>query len=180
MKIVFVSDIHGAADGARLALDAALRHRADEVILCGDLLSGRRFLPAYDPDRVALLLNGIPCAVTGVRGNCDSASDERTLGFKLHSYVVRQADGYVIFVTHGHLYGEGHLPPDVAHADVIVTGHSHRGRIRVTDRFVGLNDGSASYPRAGVATYGLFQDGVVTLRDAEGTILEEVALAKRV
>jgi putative phosphoesterase len=159
MKLLIASDIHGSAEYCRQLIEAIKRENPLKVLLLGDLLyhGPRNDLPAeYAPKEVAAMLNGIKEKLICVRGNCDTEVDQMMLEFPvLSSYAELSADNRRFFLTHGHVYNAGNLPP-VPDNTIIVHGHTHTPEItRIEDGIVIFN--SCSHAGADVIIYEAMQ-----------------------
>ena len=110
MKLLIASDLHGAAPAVR-ALDARVEAESpDRIVLLGDLLyhGPRNDLPeGYAPKEALAVLNGWSTRVVAVRGNCDAEVDQMVLDFPcMADYALVEADGHMLYLTHGHLPGK--------------------------------------------------------------------------
>lgn len=174
MKIVFASDIHGSAYWAERLVAAVDAERPDAVVLLGDLLyhGPRNDLPRdYAPKRVIPLLADLAerYRLVAVRGNCEAEVDQMVLGFPClaDSVELMGASGRVLFCTHGHVYGAGmhnsvDNPPKLAQGSALVYGHTHIKVNEPSAAHPGLwlfNPGSASIPKDGTHSYGVYTDG---------------------
>lgn len=184
MRYLIASDIHGALPAAE-ALAACFREEgADRLLLLGDLLyhGPRNPLPeGYAPAEVAKLLNGYADRITAVRGNCDSEVDQMVLDFPcLGDYALVVDGGTTLMLTHGHLdlarvvrglppgsfvfSGHTHVKgigPEVAPACVKnITAEAFPTQTEAT--FV--NPGSIGHPKDGSASYALWENGTVELK----------------
>ena len=114
MKLLIASDIHGSAYYCRKLLEAYEREGADKLILLGDILyhGPRNDLPKeYAPKEVLAMLNERKEEILCVRGNCDTEVDQMVLKFPiLADYGFLYEQGHMIFLTHGHVFHEEHLP----------------------------------------------------------------------
>ena len=169
MKIVFFSDIHGVPSTLEKVLEHADSLKADRLVILGDLLyhGPRNGVPDfYDPKKVAELLNARKNDILTVRGNCDCEVDQMMLEFPvLSSYAELSADNRRFFLTHGHVYNAGNLPP-VPDNTIIVHGHTHIPEItRLEDGIVIFNPGSISLPKNNhPRTFGVSDNGEITVR----------------
>ena len=169
MKIVFFSDIHGVPSTLEKVLEHADSLKADRLVILGDLLyhGPRNGVPDfYDPKKVAELLNARKNDILTVRGNCDCEVDQMMLEFPvLSSYAELSADSRRFFLTHGHVYNAGNLPP-VPDNTIIVHGHTHIPEItRLEDGIVIFNPGSISLPKNNhPRTFGVSDNGEITVR----------------
>ena len=74
----------------------------------------------------------------------------------------------MIFLTHGHVYHEGHLPM-LKKGDVLLHGHTHVPACRVHETYVYLNPGSVSIPKEGSKHgYMTYEDGEFCWKDLNG------------
>lgn len=188
MKILIASDIHGSAYWADRLVRAIEAEAPDRIVLLGDLLyhGPRNDLPRdYDPKRVAPMLNKL--AETGrliaVRGNCDAEVDQMVLDFPCMADYAPLIDenGRTLFLTHGHVYGAGlhnsvDRMPDLPAGSAIVYGHTH---VKVNEAAPGrsgiwaFNPGSASIPKDGTHSYGLYDSALPIDRAFAHVVLEE-------
>ena len=180
MKLMFASDIHGS----RSAMEAILRQYklegAQRLVLLGDLLyhGPRNDLPdQYDPKGVTALLNGAKDELLCVRGNCDAEVDQMVLEFPIQAdYALFDLDGTTAFVTHGHLFNTGSLPPH-KDGDLLIHGHTHVLTVQEKDGMTYINPGSAALPKENnPKTYMVYDSGVFEIKTLEG----EVVLTHRI
>lgn len=151
MKYLIASDIHGSAHYCTLLLEAYRRERANRMLLLGDILyhGPRNSLPAeYTPPQAAALLNQISADILCVRGNCEAEVDQMLLDFPIHAeYCLLELGQRLIFATHGHRF---HLaaPPPLHPGDILLHGHTHIPACETEGKFIYLNPGSVSIPKA--------------------------------
>lgn len=143
MKILVVSDSHGARENLRRAAE---RERPDRIFHLGDLVADAQWLSCALPD--------IP--LEAVVGNCDGWT--RGEGDRL-----LEVEGVSFFLTHGHRYqvksGLALLTQAGrnAGAGAVCFGHTHRALCqRWPDGTLVLNPGSAGGIHA-PATYGVIE-----------------------
>ncbi|MBR6113986.1 MAG: phosphodiesterase [Oscillospiraceae bacterium] len=168
MKLMIASDLHGSEHFTQL-LRARLEAEAPaRLVLLGDLLyhGPRNDLPeGYDTKKCADTLNALSPRPICVRGNCDGEVDQLVLDFPmLEEFGVLFADGYTLFLTHGHHLDEAaaRLSP----GDVLLYGHTHLPDCVRRDGIVLVNPGSVSIPKNGSRhSYLLFENGVFSWRD---------------
>ena len=127
--------------------------KPDRIILLGDLLyhGPRNGIPEeYDTKEAFDLLNSKAEMITCVRGNCDSEVDEVVLDFLIEArHMILSDSGLNIFITHGHFYNTGHLPPMV-NIDVLMHGHTHVPACEeIGEGKYYMNPGSVSIPKGG-------------------------------
>lgn len=178
MKLMFVSDIHGSAYYAREALRCYRAEQAQRMVLLGDLLyhGPRNDLPReYSPKEVFALLNGCKNEILAVRGNCDAEVDQMVLEFPIMAdYSTLWLGQRMLFLTHGHLFHEQNLPP-FGKGDILMHGHTHLRVLANRGDYFFINPGSISLPHGdGRHTYVVYEDGVFTAKDVDGTVLEQL------
>lgn len=183
MKLLFFSDVHGSPENMELLLTKIQEFAPDYLILLGDALyHGPRnpLKPDYAPKRTAELLNSVKDKLTAVRGNCDSEVDQMMLDYPMMSdYATLLADGHRFFLTHGHHWNPGQLPP-LGSGDVLCYGHTHIPQAeRITDDLTAFNPGSLSLPKGGyAASYGIYENNTLTVLELEsGKIIFQTVLA---
>ena len=177
MKWLIASDIHGSALYAERLMAAFEREDAQRMLLLGDLLyhGPRNALPeGYDPPRVIALLNERKDRLLCVRGNCEVEVDQMVLRFPvLADYALLPLENRLIFITHGHLYNEEHLPP-LQKGDILLHGHTHVPACREHEDFVYLNPGSVSIPKENSPhSYMTLENGLFTWKTLEGEAYRE-------
>ncbi len=187
MKYLLLSDIHGSLPRLRTVLDIYRKERCDMLLLLGDVMNygPRNSLPeGLDARGVAEELNKMKDEIVAVRGNCDSEVDQMLLQFPIMgTYAVVVDEGLKILLTHGHVYNMQTLPP--GHFDAVVYGHTHLWEL--TDMVnpengghtVICNTGSITFPKGGKEpTFGLLDNGIISIRDLDNNILAEKKLTK--
>ena len=150
MKWMIASDIHGSAYYCEKLLEAFQQEQADRLLLLGDILyhGPRNDLPEeYAPKKVIEMLNECRQNILCVRGNCDTEVDQMVLKFPiLADYAVLTARKRLIYVTHGHVYNNGNLPP-IHPGDILLHGHTHVPACEEYETHTYLNPGSVSIPK---------------------------------
>ena len=178
MKLLIASDLHGAAPAVR-ALDARVEAESpDRIVLLGDLLyhGPRNDLPeGYAPKEALAVLNGWSTRVVAVRGNCDAEVDQMVLDFPcLADYALVEADGHMLYLTHGHLPGKTpDDPPALPPKSAFLSGHTHVKTLEERDGVLFVNPGSASIPKDGSASYAVYEHGRFALKALDGRTLAE-------
>ncbi len=162
MKWLIASDIHGSARYTEQVVNRFDESGADRLLLLGDILyhGPRNALPeAYDPPRVAALLNARADRICCVRGNCDCEVDQMVLDFPVTAdYMYLPVGNHMCFVTHGHVYSEDRLPR-LADGDFFLFGHIHVPRCEKRGSITILNPGSVSIPKGGSGHSYMMLDG---------------------
>lgn len=150
MKWMIASDIHGSAVWCRRLLEAFEWEQAERLILLGDILyhGPRNDLPeGYAPKEVIAMLNPMREKLLCVRGNCEAEVDQMVLDFPVMAdYAVLTVGSHLVYLTHGHVYHGGHLPPLCA-GDVLIHGHTHIPKCERAEGVLVLNPGSVSIPK---------------------------------
>ena len=164
MKLLIASDIHGSAYYCRKLLEAYKKEEADKLILLGDILyhGPRNDLPEeYAPKEVIAMLNPMKQEILCVRGNCDTEVDQMVLEFTiLADYGFLYERGRMIFLTHGHVFNENHLPM-LKKGDILLHGHTHVPVCREHEEYIYMNPGSVSIPKEGSEhSYMTYEDGI--------------------
>ena len=164
MKLLIASDIHGSAYYCRKLLEAYKKEDADKLILLGDILyhGPRNDLPEeYAPKEVIAMLNPMKQEILCVRGNCDTEVDQMVLEFPiLADYGFLYERGRMIFLTHGHVFNENHLPM-LKKGDILLHGHTHVPVCREHEEYIYMNPGSVSIPKEGSEhSYMTYEDGI--------------------
>lgn len=177
MRLLIASDIHGSAYYCRRLLEAYEQEKADKLILLGDILyhGPRNDLPRdYVPKEVITLLNARKEEILCVRGNCDTEVDQMVLEFPiLADYGFLYEQGHMVFLTHGHVFNENHLPM-LKKGDILLHGHTHVPVCREHENYVYLNPGSVSIPKEGSAhSYLVLENGKFQWKDLDGNAYME-------
>ena len=179
MKLLIASDLHGSATACKKLLDTFTASGADRLILLGDLLyhGPRNDLPeGYDPKAVIALLSEQADKLFCVRGNCDSEVDQMMLAYPIMSdYSTVWADGQRFFLTHGHIWNGGNVPPVTA-GTILAHGHTHIPTLEEKDGLVIFNPGSIAIPKQeNLPTYGVWENGMLSVRSlADGSVYREM------
>lgn len=178
MKLMFASDLHGSAFYARTLKEIFEKENPEKLFLLGDLLyhGPRNPLPKeYAPKEVIEILNQMKEKILAVRGNCDSEVDQMVLEFPIMAdYAVIYLEGRMVFVTHGHLFHEKHLPM-FSKGDILIHGHTHLHTAENRGEYCFMNPGSLSLPKGdGVNSYLIYEDGVFYTKNLQGDVLEEL------
>lgn len=179
MKLLIASDIHGSAIYAEKLLNRMEAERADRLVLLGDVLyhGPRNDLPdGYAPKQVITLLNPLSDRILCVRGNCDTEVDQMVLTFPLMADYAAILDGpHLLYLTHGHIYNEQHLPP-VQPGNAVLYGHTHIPVMHEKEGILFVNPGSVSIPKAGSTRgYVTYESGYFVRKDLNGGIEAEFA-----
>ena len=174
MKLLIASDIHGSALYLAQLLEKFSEEKADRLILLGDVLyhGPRNDLPdGYAPKQVIDMLNPLADRILCVRGNCDTEVDQMVLKFPVlgdYGFILDGNDA--IYLTHGHIYNQQHLPP-VRPGDTVLYGHTHIPACEDVQGITFINPGSVSIPKNGSTRgYIIYEDGCITRKSLTGDI----------
>ena len=180
MKWMIASDIHGSGYYCEKLLEAYCREQADRLLLLGDILyhGPRNDLPRdYAPKKVIGMLNERKQDILCVRGNCDTEVDQMVLQFPvLADYAVLTAGERLIYVTHGHVYNSGKLPP-LHPGDILLHGHTHIPACEESDTHIYLNPGSVSIPKENSPhSYMTFDGSEFVWKNLDGEVYRRYTL----
>ena len=150
MKFLIASDIHGSAYYCRKLIECYHNENTDRLILLGDILyhGPRNDLPQdYAPKEVIEMLNKLKNEIFCVRGNCEAEVDQMVLDFPvLADYALMPLGNRIMFITHGHIFNEQHLPP-LKDGDILLHGHTHVPKCVDYGTYTYMNPGSISIPK---------------------------------
>lgn len=170
MKFVIASDIHGSAFWCAKLCALVEAEQPDRLLLLGDLLyhGPRNDLPRdYAPKAVIPMLSRYQDIILAVRGNCEAEVDQMVLPFPcLAEYALVFADGYPLYLTHGHHSCPEQLPP-LAKETVFLYGHTHVKRDEMVNGIRCLNPGSVSIPKDGSHSCLIYENGIFSFRILE-------------
>lgn len=180
MKLMIISDIHGAWKDLEIALNQMDKEGADQLVILGDILyhGPRNPLPKdYDPMIVVKLLNGIKDKIIAIRGNCDSHVDQMVLEFPILSdYSWLMFEGKKFFLSHGHIYNESNMP-SISSGDALFYGHTHIPETKTVNGITFFNPGSIALPKEGhPKTYGIFDQNTITVKTMLGEVYKSISL----
>ena len=177
MKFLIASDIHGSAYWCRELIKKYSEEKADRLVLLGDVLyhGPRNDLPReYVPKEVIAMLNPMKNDIYCVRGNCEAEVDQMVLEFPvLADYAILDIGKTAVYMTHGHIYNEGNLPP-MRDGDILLHGHTHVPKCVEHEHYVYMNPGSVSIPKENSHHgYMTLENGVFLWKDFEGQVKKE-------
>ena len=170
MKLMIASDLHGSAYYTGALLERRAEENPEKLLLLGDILyhGPRNALPReYDTKQCAAMLNALSEAPLCIRGNCDGEVDQMVLNFPvLADFAAVFADGYTIYLTHGHHRDEA--AKALAKGDILLFGHTHVPEFGCKDGIYYVNPGSVSIPKENSRhSYLLWENGVFAWKDVE-------------
>lgn len=177
MRYMIASDLHGSAYYCDKMWEAYDREKADRLIFLGDILyhGPRNDLPRdYQPKKVTASVNARKQEFLAVRGNCEAEVDQMVLEFPVMAeYALlsvprtKSPGEALIFITHGHVFNEEHLPM-LKDGDILLHGHTHIPVCRDHGSYVYMNPGSLSLPKENSRhSYMMLEDGCFVWKDLE-------------
>ncbi|CDD01606.1 phosphodiesterase family protein [Ruminococcus sp. CAG:382] len=180
MKFLIASDIHGSAYYCRKLIECYHNENTDRLILLGDILyhGPRNDLPQdYAPKEVIEMLNKLKNEILCVRGNCEAEVDQMVLDFPvLADYALMPLGNRIMFITHGHIFNEQHLPP-LKDGDILLHGHTHVPKCVDYGTYTYMNPGSISIPKENSHHgYMTLENDVFRWKDINGNLINEYSL----
>ena len=180
MKLFFIADIHGSFHYLQKAIERFQQEAADYIVILGDeLYHGARnpLPPEYDPKETAGLLNRYADKIIAIRGNCDSEVDEMVLHYPIMAtYSTILYGKRRLFLTHGHIYNEEHMPP-LAEGDLFLYGHTHVPKAEKQNGVIIINPGSITFPKENTPnTYGVLEGNTFQIKELSGKVYKELEL----
>lgn len=177
MKYLLVSDIHGCLPTLNAVLGFYEREHCDMLCILGDILNygpRNRIPEGIDPKGIVERLNTLKEQIIAVRGNCDAEVDQMLLQFPIMAdYALVADDGVRLFLTHGHIYNEGNMPP--CRHDVFVYGHTHLWKLEKQGATLVCNLGSVTFPKGGnEPTFAVYENRTLTIHRLDGTVLKQL------
>lgn len=178
MKYFIASDIHGSFKYLSKLYERMQAEKPDKLLILGDILyhGPRNDLPdGYEPKKVIELLNSIKNDIIAVRGNCEAEVDSMVLDFPCMSdyAIVMTENKKYMYLTHGHIYNPDKLPP-IKDGSIFLYGHTHIKVLQKSNNIYVMNPGSISIPKDGIASYGVYDNGKLYLKDLNGIILSDL------
>lgn len=166
MKIIFISDIHGLITNFKKIEN--IINSMDKIIVLGDSFYNYRYdIDAEEnPDYLIEYFNKNKEKIIYINGNCDQ---NNILNFKTYDYYTLNVDNKTFKLIHGH---RQYLYPE--QNEYLIYGHTHIPEMRKTNNAFILNPGSLSLPKAGTATYMIYQSNNFIIYDVEGNIIKEM------
>ena len=168
MKILVFADFHGSIDSLNIAIEISRRESPDKTVVCGDLFGWSQ------PQEVAELVQKLEGVLYLVKGNNDFATARSYLPYAMEDNAVMYHFERKLFFTHGDRYDALRVPPILDDGDALIHGHTHVGRLRVTNELFVLNVGSLARPRDGVPNYLVLDEVGATLKATNGEILQQL------
>ena len=150
------------------AIEISKREAPDKTVVCGDLFGWSH------PQEVATLVQQLDGVLYLVKGNNDFATAQSYLHDSMEDNAVMYHFDRKLFFTHGDRYDALRVPPILNEGDALIYGHSHVGRLRIVNGLFALNVGSLARPRDGARSYITIDEQGITLKLADGEILQQL------
>ena len=118
--------------------------------------------------KVIEILNGLGERIFCVRGNCDADVDQMVLTFPICAdYAIVELGGSLVYATHGHIFNPL-TPPPLCKGDILLCGHTHIPAKEAHEKFIYLNPGSISLPKASSPhSYMIYEGGFFIWKDIQ-------------
>ncbi|RLC02765.1 MAG: YfcE family phosphodiesterase [Deltaproteobacteria bacterium] len=154
-KLVVTADIHGSYSSWLTMKN--LLNPSDKLAIAGDLFDtkyGNFSNTDFQPETIKKELNTFEYDFYYVYGNCDTP----TFSPGFDTSMTFSAFNKKILLTHGHrpcTYSKN--------IDIIIQGHTHLCSLEKKGAQLFMNPGSITYPRNGIYTYGVIEEGSASL-----------------
>ena len=158
-KLIVTADIHGSYS-SWLTIKALLGS-TDQLVIAGDLFDTKygNFSNAdFQPESIKKDLKKITNNLYYVYGNCDIPSFFPGYGMKK----TFNAFNRQIFLHHGHRPYK-----KFSGNNIIIQGHTHLYSLLKNEGQILMNPGSITYPKNGIATYGIIDNNSVDIIELE-------------
>ena len=94
----------------------------------------------------------------------------------LADYAVLDLGKKMLFLTHGHHFGEK-TPPPMREGDILMNGHTHVPKCVEYESYIYMNPGSVSIPKEGSAHgYMTLENDVFLWKDLDGSEISRFEL----
>ena len=112
-----------------------------------------------------------------IMGNHKAEVDQMVLDFPvLADYALMPLGNRIMFITHGHIFNEQHLPP-LKDGDILLHGHTHVPKCVDYGTYTYMNPGSISIPKENSHHgYMTLENDVFRWKDINGNLISEYSL----
>jgi len=94
----------------------------------------------------------------------------------LADYALMPLGNRIMFITHGHIFNEQHLPP-LKDGDILLHGHTHVPKCVDYGTYTYMNPGSISIPKENSHHgYMTLENDVFRWKDINGNLINEYSL----
>lgn len=161
------SDLHDSMLGLERVLELATEHRANKIILLGDIFGAH----AYE---MVERLNTVAYKLTIVKGNNDGFADDLpNKDFKVFDTTYENINGKIAYLCHGHKINW--FTTNELGAKLILFGHFHRPMLEKENGVTLLCPGSMSQPRSSVGkTYAIINSEKIQILTDDGYVVNEM------
>ena len=165
-KFMIASDLHGSLYGLEKVLFLFEKHKADKLILLGDIFG-------TDAAEMTQKLNEISGKLTIVKGNNDWYYEPENAKFIFMKDAYENINGVLAYACHGHKLNDMDLAG--YGAKIVMMGHVHRPFIRMEQGVIWMCPGSMAVPRGGnPKTFALIDDKKIQILTELGEIVNEL------
>jgi uncharacterized protein len=158
-KLIVTADVHGSIS-SWLTIKSLLNPK-DKLVIAGDLFDTRygNFANSdFQPKAIKKDLKTFKHDFYYVYGNCDVPSFSPGFDTNLQFNTFKQQ----IFLFHGH------QPCSYSSdMDILIQGHTHIYSLIKKEGQIFMNPGSITYPKKGIATYGVLEDTGASIIELE-------------
>ncbi len=158
-KLIVTADIHGSLSSWLTIKD--LLDPEDKLAIAGDLFDtkyGNYTNSDFKPEAIKKDLKRFKNNFYCIYGNCDVPS----FFPGLHTNIKFNAFNRQVFIIHGHRPYQ--YSSDM---DIIIQGHTHICSLIKKKGHIFMNPGSITYPKSGIATYGVIDDTSANIIELE-------------
>lgn len=165
-KFLIASDFHGSMIALDKALDLLNEHKADKLILLGDIFG-------TGASEMVEKLNKISNKLTIVKGNNDWYFEPENANFKIFNETYENINGKTAYLCHGHKLNDMYL--EGYGAKIVMIGHVHRPILQKNGDIIFMCPGSLAVPRFGSdKTYALIDDKKIQILNDNQEIVDEL------
>jgi putative phosphoesterase len=176
MEILVCSDLHASVSASEKVVELYKNENADFVVLCGDIYNG--FSSSY-AETMARNLETLSGRIVCAKGNNDYSGDCEFSPFDYVTVGALNAFGRKLYYTHGHIYNENRLPPQIKAGDILCYGHTHFGKLSKVDGIYICNVGSLTFPRAcSPRSYAVIDESGIELKTLMGKTISKLDFDK--
>ncbi len=166
-KFMVASDLHGSLISLNRVMDLFYEHKADKLILLGDIFGS-------DAEEMVSILNNIANRVTIVKGNNDWWFESESAKFRIFETTYENINGKLAFLSHGHRLNDMYL--EGYHAKIVMIGHVHRPILQMQKDIVFMCPGSMAKPRMGSEKcYAIIDEKTIKILTDDGEIYDEMS-----
>ena len=169
MKIIIVSDIHGAYYDFLSVLES---EKFDQLIVLGDIMP-YGFYDNNDENDLLDLLTKYKDKLILIEGNCDHYVNYDSYNLKPIKVITMHLNNKLVTLSHGHIYNKDYLPE--YHGNIIICGHTHIPVLEKEKNIIYANPGSIGLPRGGSnKSYLVFDNNKLILKTIDNKIIKEL------